>query len=321
MKAVLIRKYGGPEVLELAEVPPPVPKLDEVVVRVHATSVNPVDWLVRDGGATSFVKVTFPVILGCDLAGEIAAVGANAKRFAVGDPVFAMMPDDWGAHAEQVALAESLVVAKPAKLSMIEAASLPTVAMTALKGLRTKGRLRAGEHVLINGGASAVGMSAIQIAKVLGAGRVVATCSAAGAALAREVGADETIDYKTTDFRLGDARYDVAFDCVGTAPYATCKRVLRGRRVHVTTQPVVKTFLRQFANPLFRVQVFGLITKGNRDDLAYLASLVDAGKLRPIVDKVYPFAEVAAAQEHSKAGRARGKLVLELVPRESQAKR
>src|SRR3954470_19134085 len=114
MKAVIIRKYGGPEVLELADVPAPTAKDDEVVIAVRASSVNPVDWLVRDGGATSFVKVTFPVILGCDLAGTIVEVGKNVKRLAVGDEVFAMMPQDWGAHAERVALPESIVQKKPA---------------------------------------------------------------------------------------------------------------------------------------------------------------------------------------------------------------
>src|SRR2546423_5052375 len=127
MKAVMIKRYGGPEVLEVSDVPAPEPAPDEVVVKVAATSVNPVDWLVRDGGATSFVKVKFPVILGCDLAGRIVATGKNAKRFAVGDEVFAMMPQDWGAHAERVALAEHLVVKKPARLTMQQASAIPVV--------------------------------------------------------------------------------------------------------------------------------------------------------------------------------------------------
>jgi NADPH:quinone reductase-like Zn-dependent oxidoreductase len=312
MKAVQIRKYGGPEVLEVVDIPAPTPGPDEVVIAVHATSVNPVDWLVRDGGAKSFVKVKFPVILGCDLAGEIAAVGSNMTRLAVGDAVFAMMPHDWGAHAEQVALAASLVVPKPAKLSMIEAASLPTVAMTALNGLRTKGGLAAGEHVLINGGSSSVGMYAIQIAKALGAGKVTAVCSASSAELVRQLGADEVIDYKTTDFTAQDAAYDLIFDCIGNCPYTACKRVLRGRRVHLTTTPTLKTFLRMFANPLFGTKVYGLLTRGSDEQLAYLASLVDQGKLRPVIDKTYPLAEVAAAQEYSKTGRARGKIVLQV---------
>src|SRR4051812_10982562 len=122
MKAVQIRRYGGPEVLELVDIPAPTPKAGEVSIAVRATSVNPVDWLIRDGGATSFVKIKFPVILGCDLAGTIAEVGPDVTRFKVGDPVFAMMPHDWGAHAERVVLAQDLVVAAPAKLSLVEAA-------------------------------------------------------------------------------------------------------------------------------------------------------------------------------------------------------
>jgi NADPH:quinone reductase-like Zn-dependent oxidoreductase len=314
MKAVRIAKYGGPEVLTVEDISAPTPKPDEVIVAVHATSVNPVDWLVRDGKATSFVKVTFPVILGCDLAGEIAAVGANVTRFKVGDPVFAMMPHDWGAHAEKVALDQSLVTAKPAKLSMVEAAALPTVAMTALAGLRKRGAVRAGEHVLINGASSSVGMCAVQIAKVLGAGRITAVCGADAAALVRELGATDVIDYKTTDFTQGSGRYDVIFDCVGNHPYSECKPVLAGRRVHITTQPRIKTFLRMFANPLFKTKVYGLVTTGDGKDLAYLASLVDSGQLRPIIDKVYPLDQVAAAQEYSKTGRARGKIVLEVAP-------
>jgi NADPH:quinone reductase-like Zn-dependent oxidoreductase len=313
MKAVRIAKYGGPEVLTVEDIPAPTPKPDEVIVAVHATSVNPVDWLVRDGGATSFVKVKFPVILGCDLAGEIAEVGSNVTRFKVGDPVFAMMPQDWGAHAEKVALDQSLVASKPAKLSMIEAAALPTVAMTALAGLRKKGAVRAGEHVLINGASSSVGMCAVQIAKVLGAGRITAVCGENAIELVRELGATDVIDYKTTDFTKGSTRYDVIFDCVGNHPYGECKAVLQGRRVHITTQPRVKTFLRMFANPLFGMKVYGLLTTGDGGELAYLASLVESGQLRPIIDKVYSFDQVAAAQEYSKAGRARGKIVLEVT--------
>jgi NADPH:quinone reductase-like Zn-dependent oxidoreductase len=257
--------------------------------------------------------VKFPVILGCDLAGDIAEVGANVTRFKVGDPVFAMMPHDWGAHAEKVALDQSLVVAKPAKLSMVEAAALPTVAMTALAGLRKKGAVRAGEHVLINGASSSVGMSAVQIAKVLGAGKIIAVCGANASDLVRELGATDVIDYKTTDFTKGTTRYDVIFDCVGNHPYGECKGVLKGRRVHITTQPRVKTFLRMFANPLFGMKVYGLVTTGDGSELAYLASLVDSGQLRSIIDKVYPLDQVAAAQEYSKTGRARGKIVLEVA--------
>ncbi len=306
----MIRKYGGPEVLELAEVPAPLPKEDEVVIQVHASSVNPVDWLVRDGGAKDFVKVTFPVILGCDLAGVIVDVGAAVKQFAVGDEVMAMMPHDWGAQAERVALAENLVVKKPARLSMVEAAALGAVSLTALAGVSKRGQVKAGQRVLINGGSSSVGMAAIQIAKTLSAD-VTAVCGLASFDLVKGLGADRLIDYKTTDFTTQDDKYDVIFDCVGSAPYAKCKRLLEGSRIHVTTQPTLGTFVRQFLNPVFGVNVFGLITKGNAEDLTYIKSLVEGGKLKVIIDRVFLLAEVAEAHEYSKAGRAKGKIVLQ----------
>lgn len=311
MKAVLIQKYGGPEVLEIADVPAPKPKDDEVVVAVAATSVNPVDWLVRDGSATSFVRVKFPVVLGCDLAGRVVEVGSKVKRLAVGDEVFAMMPHDYGAHAERVVLAESLVVKKPASLGMREAAALPVVAMTALNGLRNKAEVKPGERVLINGASGGVGQAAVQIAKSLGA-HVTAVCAKESFDLVRGLGADELIDYKTTDFTKTGARWDVIFDCVGKKPHGECADALGGRRVHVTTMPGIGTFLRQFIDPLTKTKVYGLITTGNGQDLEHIKTLVDEGKLKPVIDKVYPLAEVAAAQEYSKSGRAKGKIVLEL---------
>jgi NADPH:quinone reductase-like Zn-dependent oxidoreductase len=310
MKAVVIRKYGGPEVLELAEVPAPRAKDDEVVIAVAATSVNPVDWLVRDGGAKSFVKVKFPVILGCDLAGKVVEIGANVTRLAVGDEVFAMMPHDWGAHAERVALAADLVVTKPAKLTMTEAAALPVVAMTALNGLRKQGGVRTGERVLVNGASGGVGQAAVQIAKSMGA-HVTAVCGKDSFALVQRLGADEVIDYRTSDFTKQDAKYDVIYDAIGSQKHGSCKHLLQGRRVHVTTVPGLSTFLRQFANPLFGVKVFGLLTTGAGEGLEHIRSLVEAGKLAPVIDKTFPFAEVAAAQEYSKTGRAKGKIVLE----------
>jgi NADPH:quinone reductase-like Zn-dependent oxidoreductase len=313
MKAVLIRKYGGPEVLEVADVPMPKPEDDEVVVRVAASSVNPVDWLVRDGGAKSFVRVSFPVILGCDLAGTVAEVGAKVTGLRVGDEVFAMMPHDWGAHAELVALQASLVVKKPAALSMQEAASIPTVAMTALLALRKGGGVRAGERVLVNGASGGVGLCAVQIAKALGAS-VTAVCGAASTNLVGRLGADEILDYKTTDFTTRSAAFDVVFDCVGTRPHGACKRALRGRRVHVTTMPGLGTFVRQSFNPLFGVKVFGQITTGNGRDLETIKAYLERGELVPVIDKVFPVAEIAAAQEYSKSGRAKGKIVLALSP-------
>ncbi len=309
MKAVMIRKYGGPEVLELAEVPAPKAKDNEVVVQVAATSVNPVDWLVRDGGAKSYVRVTFPVILGCELAGVVAEVGSQVKHLAVGDEVFAMMPQDWGAHAERVALEGSLVVKKPTSLSMVEAASVGVAALTALNGIRKVGAITPGMRLLINGASSAVGMAAIQIAKAEWA-HVTGVCSAASFELAKSLGADEVIDYKTSDFTTRPEKYDLVFDCVGTKPYGACQQVLQGRKVHVTVQPGVGTFIRQGLNPFFGVKVFWLVTKGNGEQLSYIKSLIESGKFKTVIDRVFPIADVAKAQEYSKAGRAKGKIVL-----------
>jgi NADPH:quinone reductase-like Zn-dependent oxidoreductase len=152
-------------------------------------------------------------------------------------------------------------------------------------------------------------MAAVQIAKALGA-TVTAVCSAPSFALVESLGADRLIDYRTRDFSIGDEQYDLIFDCVGNQPHAKARRVLRGRRVHLTTQPTAGTFVRQFFNPLFGVKVFGLLTNGNGPDLEYTKSLVDAGKLRPIIDRTFPVASVAEAHRYSKSGRAKGKIVL-----------
>ncbi len=309
MKAILIKKFGGPDVLEIADVPAPRAKAGEVVVEVRASSVNPVDWLIRDGGATSFVKNKFPTILGCDLAGKIVEVGAGVTKHAVGDEVFAMMPQDWGAHAERVALAESLVVPKPKGLSMEEATALPTAALTALNGLRKGGLVAAGERVLVNGASSAVGMAAVQIAKAFGA-EVTAVCSAGSFDLVKRLGADHVVDYKTTDFTKGSATYDRVLDAVGSKPYKECVHVLRGKRVHATTVPGLATFVRQFMNPLSSTKVFGLLTTGNGEDLEIVKTLVEDGKLKPVIDKVLPIEDIAAAHEYSKTGRAKGKIIL-----------
>ncbi|MDQ6898502.1 MAG: NAD(P)-dependent alcohol dehydrogenase [Candidatus Dormibacteraeota bacterium] len=308
----MIRKFGGPEVLELAEVPAPVPGDDQVLIQVQAASVNPVDWRIRDGAAKTYAKTTFPTILGCDLAGVVAEVGERVSNFAVGDRVFAMMPHDWGAQAELVALAEGLVVKLPSGLSMEEASALPVPGLTALLALRTRGKVHAGQRVLINGGSSSVGMAAVQIAAADGA-NVTAVCGQDSFGVLTELGATELIDYRTTDFAAGPTKYDLIFDCIGNKPHGACKGVINSHGAHVTTTPRVATFIRQFLNPLFSVKVYPLITTGDGSQLAAIKSLVEAGKLRPVIDRILPVDEVAAAHQYSKSGRAKGKIVLQFA--------
>ena len=236
MRAVMIRKFGGPEVLELAEVPHPYRGMSRSLIQVHAASVNPVDWRIRDGAAKRYVKATFPTILGCDLAGVVAQVRGRVSNFVVGDRVFAMMRHDWGAQAELVALAEGLVVRLPSGLSMEEATALPVPGLTALRALRTRGKLQAGQRVLINGGSSSVGMAAVQIAATDGA-NVTAVCGQDSFGMLTALGATELIDYRTTDFAAGPAKYDLIFDCIGNKPHSACKGVINSRGAHVTTTP------------------------------------------------------------------------------------
>jgi NADPH:quinone reductase-like Zn-dependent oxidoreductase len=309
VKAVVISRYGGPEVVEYRDVTAPEPAAGQVLVRVHAASVNPIDWQLRDGLVKLFVRVRFPVVLGCDLAGVVTRVGPGVTRLRAGDEVFAMMPHDWGAQAEYVALPAELVVPKPAGLSMEEAAAVPATAVTAVHALRDTAGVRPGQQVLVNGASGGVGVCAVQVAKALGA-TVTAVCGEASFPMVRDLGADHLVDYRTTDFTAGAARYDVVFDCIGNQPYRACKPVLRGRWVHVTTMPTGSTFARQLVNVATRGRVSVLIAKSTTERLGYVKALVESGQLRPVIDRVLPAAEVVAAQDYSKSGRAKGKIVL-----------
>jgi NADPH:quinone reductase-like Zn-dependent oxidoreductase len=237
------------------------------------------------------------------------AVGAEVTSLAVGDEVFAMMPQDYGAQAELVALPAELVAKKPAKLTMVEAASVPATATTALHALRDHGKVGPGTAVLINGASGGVGIFAVQLAKDLGA-HVTAVCGAANAALVRDLGADEVIDYKTTDFTKGAQTFDVILDAVGNAPYHACKAVLRGRWVHITLQPRPRIFVRSFVNRFTKGKVVPMLVKPSADRIEYIRARLEAGTLRTVVDRVLPASAVADAQAHSKSGRAKGKIVL-----------
>jgi NADPH:quinone reductase-like Zn-dependent oxidoreductase len=309
MKAIVMARYGGPEVLELKDVPPPVPRPDEVVIRVHAASVNPVDWQIREGLVKLFIRMPLPGVLGCDLAGEVLRLGSAVRRLKVGDAVFAMMPHDWGAQAEQVALPEDLVALKPASLSFVEAASLGATGITAVHALRDLARVEAGAEVLINGASGGVGLASVQVAKALGAG-VTAVCGAASFELVRGLGADACVDYRTTDFTRGSRQFDVIFDCIGNQPYAACRPVLRGAWTHVTTMPKGAVFVRALLSPLLGGRVAVVVAKTTPERIDWVRAQAERGRLRPVIDRVLPAAQVAEAQAFSQSGRAKGKIVL-----------
>jgi NADPH:quinone reductase-like Zn-dependent oxidoreductase len=317
MKAFVYERYGPPETLRMAEVGKPVPKADQVLVEVLAASVNAADWHVLRGKPL-FSRATLGLlrpkhqILGGDVAGRVEAVGDGVIRFKPGDEVYANLLDHgYGGFAEYVAVPVSVMSLKPAQLSFEEAAAVPMAATTALQGLRHHGELRPGQRVLINGATGGVGSFAVQIAKASGA-EVTGVTSTPNLDLVRSLGADHVLDYTATDFTRGGGRYDLILDTVGNRSVPDLKRALApGGRAAVTGFTSVAGLLgvslrggKQIA------QVQAHVTTR---DLELLSELIEAGRLRPQIDRRYRFADIPAAIAYLEQGRARAKVVVEMA--------
>jgi NADPH:quinone reductase-like Zn-dependent oxidoreductase len=317
MKAFVYERYGPPETLRMAEVGKPVPKADQVLVEVLAASVNAADWHVLRGKPL-FSRATLGLlrpkhqILGGDVAGRVEAVGGGVTRFKPGDEVYANLLDHgYGGFAEYVAVPVSVMSLKPAQLSFEEAAAVPMAATTALQGLRHHGELRPGQRVLINGATGGVGSFAVQIAKASGA-EVTGVTSTPNLDLVRSLGADHVLDYTATDFTRGGGRYDLILDTVGNRSVPDLKRALApGGRAAVTGFTSVARLLgvslrggKQIA------QVQAHVTTR---DLELLSELIEAGRLRPQIDRRYRFADIPAAIAYLEQGRARAKVVVEMA--------
>ncbi len=307
MKACFFRKYGGPEVLEYGELPDPAPAAGEVVVDIHAASVNAADWKMRAGeyGAA----ITFPHVPGRDFSGVVAALGEGAGDFKVGDAVFGVceVPRE-GAYAEKIAIRQAIVARKPASLSHAQCAAIALAGLTALISLEETLRLKAGETLLVQGGAGGVAGFAIALAKHLGA-RVITTASAANHAYVRSLGADQVIDYRTQDFTKLVSGCDAVFDTVGGDVTQRSFAVLRpgGRLASVAAGGG--------APPSPRPDVASLRPKVGRDrpHLERVGALVTQGAVRIPEIVEYPLAEAAAAHRVSEARHLRGKLVLRVL--------
>jgi NADPH:quinone reductase-like Zn-dependent oxidoreductase len=323
MQAIIYCDYGTSEVLKLAQVEKPVPGDDEILVKVRAAAVNPYDWHFMRG--TPYVmrlgaglRKPKEIRFGVDYAGTVEAVGRNVTRFKPGDDVFGGRT---GALAQYVvARADRAVTHKPAGLSFEQAAAIPIAAVTALQGLRDKGRVQAGDKVLINGASGGVGTFAVQIAKSLGA-QVTGVCSTRNVELVRSLGADAVIDYTNDDFTKGAQRYDVILDNVGNRSLADVRRVLQpdGRYVLIGGGgPDAGKWIGPFVKPVqalamgpFVSQKMGMfIAELNAEDLGRLADLMQSGKVTPVIDRRYPLAETAAAISYLETGRARGKVII-----------
>ncbi len=318
MKAIVYHEYGSPDVLKFEEVEKPVPKDGEVLIKVRAASVNPVDRLFR--GRPYLVRIKIGLSkpkdtrLGRDVSGEVEAVGRNVTQFKPGDEVFGTCS---GAYAEYACASESAIVMKPDNMTFEQAASVPIAALTALQGLRDKGQLQPGQKVLINGAAGGVATFAVQIAKSFGAD-VTGVCSTRNVDMVRSIGADSVIDYTHDDFTKGAQRYDLIFDCISNHSLAACRRVLNpnGKFVIVGGKKVRTLLSRALTGVVwsrFVSQNFVLfIARLRKDDLTILSDLMQAGKVTPVIDRTYPLSEVPEAFRHLETGHAKGKVVITL---------
>ncbi len=308
MQAVLMDDYGGPEVLRLGEAVDPVARPDEIVVDIHAASVNAADWKVREGFRRDDVKLTFPHILGRDFSGVVRTMGEGVTDLAPGDAVFAVIERGReGGYAEAIAISAALAAKKPETLSHVVAAALALSGLTSLVALEDEAKLGAGQRILIHGGAGGVGSFAVQYARHLGA-FVMVTSRAVNHDYLRELGADEIIDYTKQNFAQLVKGCDVVFDTIGGAVHARSFTVLKagGRLVHIAAGPP------GFTAPRDDVTVIRPQVGRDRAHLERILELVAEGAVRPPEIQTLPLAEAAAAQELSKTGHVRGKIVFEV---------
>ncbi len=319
MKAIVYEKYGPPDVLQLKEVEKPVPGDNEVLVKIHASSANPLDWH-RMRGAPFLVRLSDGLrkpknpMLGADIAGQIETVGKNVTEFQPGDEVFGDC--GWaGGFAEYVCVTEKNVVSKPANITFEEAAAVPAVAFTALQGLRDYGKIQSGQNVLINGASGGVGTTAVQIAKSYGA-EVTGVCSTRNLEMVRSIGADNTIDYTKEDFTKHGQNYDLIYDAVGNRSVSDYKRALNPNGTCIITgfTTLPRLFQHMIMGPLMSIGDRKIGTQGvakpNQKDLVFIKELLKAGKMKPVIDRRYPLSETAEAIRYLEKGHARGKVVI-----------
>jgi len=318
MKAIVYEKYGPPEVLQLKEVEKPVPKDNEVLIRIYATSVTRADCTFRKGDrfdsrvvVTGLIRLRHP-ILGSVLAGEIESVGKDVKLFKEGDQVFGLTGMGFGAYAEYTCLSEEKMLAiKPANMTYEEAAAACDDPITALLFLR-KGNIQSGQKVLINGASGAVGTAAVQLAKYFGA-EVTGVCSTTNLELVTSLGADKVIDYTKEDFTKSGQAYEIIFDAVGKSSFSRCKSSLKQRGIYLTTNPGPSVFIQMLWTSMIGSKKViwwptGLMAKVG--DLIFLKELIEAGKIKSVIDRRYPLEQIAEAHRYAETGHKKGSVVI-----------
>lgn len=313
MRAALIRRNGPPQVLELGDIPVPLMGDREVLVRVLASSVNPIDCGVRRGGLRRFAHVPFPIVPGVDLSGVVEKRGKDVRKFLEGDEIYAFIPLARGGNAEYATCDESWLGRKPALLSHAEAAVMPCVGLTALQGLRDKARLKAGQNVLIVGASGGVGTMAVQIACAMGV-EVTGVCSSANTDLVRRIGAKRVIDYTRHDPLQDSERFDAIFDCIGNHEFWNYRKLLKreGRHVGISCsrRAVLDSLLSQL---LPGGKSFQFHVRARSADLGLLGRLNEEGKLKPIISHVYTLASIVEAHCQCETRRTVGKIAVTIA--------
>jgi NADPH:quinone reductase-like Zn-dependent oxidoreductase len=322
MKAIMYERYGPPEVLQLKEVEKPTPKDNEVLIKIHATTVTSGDWRVRSlnvpTGFGLIMRLVFGVsrpkqpILGTELAGVVELIGKDVRKFKVGDPVFAFSDAAMGCYAEYKCMPEEGAIAlKPANLAYEEAAALSFGGTTALDFFR-RGKLQRGEHVLVNGASGSVGTAAVQLAKHFGAD-VTGVCSTANVELVRSLGASHVIDYTKEDFTQNGETYDVIIDTVGTAPFARSTVSLKKKgRLLMVLAGLPDMLQMPWVSMTSSKTVIAGPAAGRAEDLCFLAGLAEAGEFNPVIDRCYPFERIAEAHRYVDTGRKKGNVIITL---------
>ncbi|MEZ4670754.1 MAG: NAD(P)-dependent alcohol dehydrogenase [Anaerolineae bacterium] len=326
MKAVLHTKFGPPDELQLGEVEKPIPKENEVLIKIHATTVTTSDCNIRNSTFTPawavlpmrlFVLGAFKPrnkILGTDLAGEIEAVGKNVKRFREGDPVFGTSEPAFGTHAEYICVPEDGVLdVKPANLTFTEAAAVPNGAFTALTFTRNLANIQSGQKVLINGASGMVGTFAVQLAKHYGAD-ITGVCSTTNLEMVKALGADQVIDYTQEDFTRNGETYDVIFDVASKLSFSRCKSSIKQGGLYLATVPSMATMiLTLWTSRAGSKKVKSGAAEVSVENIVFLKELIEAGKITPIIDRCYPLEQTAEAFRYVEKGHKQGNVVIRVI--------
>jgi NADPH:quinone reductase-like Zn-dependent oxidoreductase len=329
MKAILSAQYGPPEVLTLQEIEQPTPKEDQVLIRVHAASVNPYDWHRMTGSSPGLRKrygepVPGDPTIGVDVAGTVAAVGKAVNEFKLGDEVFGRTN---GSFAEYACSRESSIVLKPSNISFEEAAAVPIAGLTALEGLQDYGQIQAGQRVVINGASGGIGTYAVQIAKAFDT-HVTGVCSTPNVEVVRSIGADEVIDYTRRDFTEAHHYYDLILDTVGNHSVEDYERCLKSEGLCVlvgatqelraqmqarTGSDFISLMVEGYKPPAGITKIIPMLSRPTKDELIFLAELLESGKVVSVIDKIYPLEQTADAMARIETKRARGKLIISVI--------